>query len=802
MTAETTTATISQGTGSENQGPTSLTVRQFAERWAPGWTWSDWLSWPPDLFALSSAILRQSGAYRELLASHWPRSSRWQTDVECCATDWLNHVSDELLRSLGHAIDARPIARSGSRMEAAIDALESLGDVVTLERLRILEDDDQDARKLARELVALHAIADESCTGVGLLGSAGTQPPLVRCLANLLLVATGSLASLAKQHGIVLPKMRTPQSGLTVRSIAHQVTFHTTEVEIMWRTVPWANIHENTINMLLVPWPEEVKDECFTRGPDTLETVRYFSYAPPAHGDPSQLEGLVQLIVEQERRIGRVHIVVLPELALERKALRQLLILLRERHEICTGRDRLCHVPMVIAGVLTRAARGSDSDERAPSLNEVVLATYFAEKWYELSQRKHHRWKLERNQIRQYGLEGRLSTIRSWYEHIRLSQRRLTFLAPTSWLTLCPLICEDLAQLEPVSDLIRGVGPTLLTALLMDGPQLKERWSARYASVLADDPGTAVLTLSSIGMVRRSRKVGEVTASPASRAVGLWKDQPSGWCEISLPDGKDAMLLTISAGWTEEVTADGRGDHANASVFRYEGLEPCNVTPGQGRSHPNNEIAARLGDWADIRALTAATFVVDCLLETRGAYADVLMSWLLAKSCITSTEGRLPTILTLLTIGSKMPASVGVRATSRSWPTSELIEGAKIIGEWAARIAEFRDETGIEYLRKVAEDAERRLCELSIERPSKANMASDVASTTLSVDGAQRLRKAVALMILYALHTRLEPLRRGPFRMHGHAHATSAGENQQYEGSVRAAAELLAHIEVVLERDA
>ena len=41
--------------------------------------------------------------------------------------------------------------------------------------------------------------------------------------------------------------------------------------------------------------------------------------------------------------------------------------------------------------------------------------------------------------------------------------------------------------------------------LLLDGPQLTSRWAARYASVLADDPGSAVMTLTSYGMVQRSR---------------------------------------------------------------------------------------------------------------------------------------------------------------------------------------------------------------------------------------------------------------------------------------------------------
>ena len=49
--------------------------------------------------------------------------------------------------------------------------------------------------------------------------------------------------------------------------------------------------------------------------------------------------------------------------------------------------------------------------------------------------------------------------------------------------TIASLVCEDLAHIDEVIDAIRLVGPTLLVALLLDGPQLSSRWAARYASV-------------------------------------------------------------------------------------------------------------------------------------------------------------------------------------------------------------------------------------------------------------------------------------------------------------------------------
>jgi hypothetical protein len=66
-------------------------------------------------------------------------------------------------------------------------------------------------------------------------------------------------------------------------------------------------------------------------------------------------------------------------------------------------------------------------------------------------------------------------------------------------------MCEDLAQSDNVAEVIRSVGPALVITPLLDGPQLASRWAARYASVFADDPGSAVLTLTSFGLAQRCR---------------------------------------------------------------------------------------------------------------------------------------------------------------------------------------------------------------------------------------------------------------------------------------------------------
>src|SRR5262249_43069848 len=129
--------------------------------------------------------------------------------------------------------------------------------------------------------------------------------------------------------------------------------------------------------------------------------------------------------------------------------------------------------------------------------------------------------------------------------------------------TLVSLVCEDLARLGEVADLLRAIGPTLVVTTLLDGPQLASRWTARYASVLADDPGSAVVTLTSFGFVQRSLPPGR----PPSRVVSLWKDPVRGLREIpldadALPEAPadrepvvslEAVELTILTGWAEAV---------------------------------------------------------------------------------------------------------------------------------------------------------------------------------------------------------------------------------------------------------
>ncbi len=558
----------------------------------------EWFKWPPDVFALTSLLLSCTGAYRRAAApvkGQWP-DSEWVQKAQRAAHEWRNWVADE--------------NTSTHPLQAYINGIHEfhsmhLDDLYDPEK-RI--NDEAPAWELCKLLLELHAIADETMRGVGIVFSPSisleglsdnkddTQLSenisFFYLQANFLLALRGSLTRLPKYRGIVLPKSRTPQIGLTLRSFSNNLTFHQTEVDVAWRAFPWLNSDENTINMMIVPWPFEVKANFFQpiyhpKARSQVGKDRYFHYRPDTE-DGLDVEKIIKsLKATINDDVRRIHVMVFPEMALSPRDLRTL----KRYLEAYLHPNQ---IPMIIAGVSaqfenedreehdttmdTQTATNIKVGPHAAGFNRVVLSLYYAGKWHDVVQDKHHRWKIDNNQIEQYKLGGVLSGGRTWWEAIQITRRRLSVLAANAWLTICPLICEDLARLDPVSEVLRGVGPTLLTALLLDGPQIKERWSARYASVFADDPGSSVLTLTSLGMSERSIQPGvedieaQRRAHATTKTIALWKDQEKGWRSIAVEKSDfPAEVLTISAVWKSESTFDGRVDQENSAVFAYQG---------------------------------------------------------------------------------------------------------------------------------------------------------------------------------------------------------------------------------------
>ena len=517
--------------------------------------WLGICRWPPNLFAVTAAILQESGVYRVNLESplvdrdavlRWVKALGENTHLteHCCA---------------GSAGMLPELERLGCELRRVLDK-------------PFVADDAQsdDAGRIA--LVTLHAIADEAClhcsTSQTLLeqymkewspNNPGSHawPQKTRDRARQRLRSRGTLSCLDTSKIRVLPKKHTPQVGITLRSHSLYAAATRGEVDVQWVEASTSPVacdvrSKRHVNLLLVPWPLDLNAASFREwgtGSELCAGRKEFVYEPSGR-NPEIVGFLESLLGALEQRGVEIDGVVLPELALSGNEFRAIRDLMK--------RPGIPEDAFLLSGV-----RGEDA--ASPS-NEAWLAVGDAV----AKQQKHHKWCLDAGQIRQYHIASSLLPCQEnrYWERMPIGRRTVSFVPWRRGLTMCPLICEDLARVEPVSETIRAVGPNLVIGLLLDGPQFEKRWPGRYASVFAEDPGSSVLTLSAYGMVKRCAGPGQ---SP-SNVVALWKDKLTGTRELSLPTGSEALVLSLCTNFVTEETYDGRID-SRTGVLTFGGVE-------------------------------------------------------------------------------------------------------------------------------------------------------------------------------------------------------------------------------------
>lgn len=511
-----------------------MTVTSVADLWrGSGFAevTDDLVTWPPDVIALTEVTLEHSEAYRFVVSPPsgraWPPATvaDWPTMAIATGTAWAAWAVDAV------GPPPPPVAAAWATVLAGGDT--PVADVA-----------DGSAWPLVEALLVLHAVADEACAGLGgaVERPGGGGAPL-RGRGSELLARTGSLARLARPAPRVLPKVRTPPGGISMRSLSRYVVVRERGVAATWHKVPaqrGPDPRRQQANLLLLPWPERLTPRDFAPVQGSLrraegESFAFFEYAPR---EPLDLDLVDRLLLEAIEDSGTVDVVMLPEGAVAVEALAELEAVLARRG-----------VGALVTGVRERAP---DPDTMPD--NWVHIGVRAQGRWFHYRQNKHHRWSLDESQIRQYHLGGALHPLTRWWEAMRVPSRSVQFVELSGGITLAAVICEDLARIDAVADLVRSVGPTLVITVLLDGPQLASRWTSRYAGVLADDPGSAVLTLSALGMVERSRPDG----APASRVIALWKDPDRGAREISVEPGAHGVVVTTVADRATRHTADGR----------------------------------------------------------------------------------------------------------------------------------------------------------------------------------------------------------------------------------------------------
>jgi hypothetical protein len=503
------------------------------------WASDQLLAWPPDVFAVAVSLLHRSGAYTRVVEA-WPPSAAGNALAKSTtARKWNAWIRTLGLRWRDAAVAGRPAPLKVREWWSSVSALRDtpVADISHRE-------------ELWQALLQLCAAADEACEGVGIPGKDDDKGNPFEVDANIVLKQHrgGSLCrAVDPSRARVLPKLRTPRNGLTIRSLSHNLALCPTgEIQPRWIRVP--KYHEYCLNLLLIPWPEVLSPSQFKAAqpragslPNMPELRGFFTYVP-SPGSRDAVKQVRALFDAATERVARIDGVILPELALT------------WRQHAAISREVLRRNAFLIAGVAEPSTR-----QRNAGRNVLAFDVPIEDQKVSLVQHKHHRWKLDGNQIRQYGLGTELDPRAAWWEHISMEPRTLAFVSMRPWLTVSALICEDLARQDPVAELVRSVGPNLVVALLMDAPQLKSRWPARYATVLADDPGSSVLTVTSLGMAALSRPFD--VQQPRSRVIALWKDAYHGVSvEVDLPTGSSAAILNITVEQIEEFTADGRSD--------------------------------------------------------------------------------------------------------------------------------------------------------------------------------------------------------------------------------------------------
>ncbi|MGK0272987.1 MAG: hypothetical protein ACI88H_003664 [Cocleimonas sp.] len=365
-----------------------------------------------------------------------------------------------------------------------------------------------------------------------------------------------SLSQCDKSYGVIQFKSHTPQTGISLNSLSHDLAYIKPGVEVTALVGSSTQaIEPNQYNVLVLPWPLEIKDEFFKQdNKPTLqmdEKFGFFSY------ENRQIitHQMIVYAIESSGELSLPDLVVIPECAVNSNDKTELLSGIRDYFS-----ERNIEPPVIIFGVF---GDGDSVESYGENSLELFYQNQFINNYVGENQRKHHRWALDATQLNTYGLGNVLSTDKvKWWENCATGDRKLISYRDEH-VHICPLICEDLARQDPIAPVVRALGPDLVVALLLDGPQMKGRWSHRYSSALVDEPGCSVLSISPYGMTQRSTNGSE---HPPSSIVALWCDTRSP-CELKLEQGKIGILLKLKLEEQEQWSADGRGEKKNRLFY-------------------------------------------------------------------------------------------------------------------------------------------------------------------------------------------------------------------------------------------
>ena len=528
--------------------------------------WSSCPIWPPDVFAVACTLIERSSSYTYLasgksggVAGVGSRNSMRR--LENLAKRWrgLEDGKPEEFEKLQNDLN-KLWSRLFPPKEAPIDHVSNGTDwCIAAHKLLI--------------------VADMACAGMGFKGDPKSMSWIQALHARRTIAPEGENTKNQKDltHPAtacirvpetvccVQPKTRTPGVGCTTRSLSHHLALLPPKsvVHVSWHPTYKMEVGhpESAVNLLVIPYPFTVSSRAIKGkligaqfGRFTLDQSAWCG----SNFDSALkvVEWILHMIEQALLDIDSIQGIVLPELAINDQIFDELVI------RLCN--DEYKDIEFLVAGV------GGEQKNAARTTWFMSLEQEQGRTAWHADQCKHHRWKLDGPQINDYAIGSALDPRISWWEDVEIADRSLDFFVMRRGACFTTLICEDLARIDPCQSVIRSIGPNLVIALLMDGPQLSHRWPGRYAMSLADDPGCSVLSLTSLGLMRRSN----FRYQSSRQVIGLWRDSAGTTRELDLPGDAQGLVLTLNSTQRHEFTLDGRDDGGAARVWQLTGSVP------------------------------------------------------------------------------------------------------------------------------------------------------------------------------------------------------------------------------------
>ena len=547
--------------------------------------------WPPDLFAVAVYLLDRGGVYHRIVPdaaitlTSTPAALQAITDsvLHLAPNFLITEIEIEEWKLLGEkwlecADDIKQIEIVWDEIEnkfwkKIIECTdESNPSIKAGEHYKLVKRPNPEILNWWRPAVALLAISDEACSGLGFINKYSDgkyrRHTLERAIIRSKFNKTESFRMKTDsdyKHCVyvrpltsytdaidtslirVVPKSTVPTVGCTLRTMSYNLAAVPPigVVDVSWCSGPSeTHVSEGPLNILAIPFPFTIHASAF----QAISEVRK-DPTPPAkrwgwfHVSQTWLHNIdattfvtfiMRLIEDAEKDCRTIHGIILPEYAINYDLFKKLI------ERLATEKPMF---EFVVAG-------SSDNDEGRKA-NFAISATFHRikddngrdiTKVNTHIRAKHHRWQLTGQQIADYALASTLDASRVWWEATELPRREIGVNVFRRDSTFSTMICEDLARSEPVHEPLKSIGPNIVFVLLMDGPQLAGRWSSRYALALADDPGCSVLTLTSKGLIERGNGTGHFGSSDE---VGIWKDRTSKIISLKCPSWAHGIICEL-----------------------------------------------------------------------------------------------------------------------------------------------------------------------------------------------------------------------------------------------------------------